>query len=49
VYNEDVYLIGIGIPKVSLLFHLFRKDGIKIEKIPVDASQAVQFLERRIK
>lgn len=49
VYNEDVYLIGVGIPKVSLLFHLLRKDGIKIKKIPVDTSEAVQFLERRMK
>ncbi|MCW3976050.1 MAG: ATP-binding cassette domain-containing protein [Candidatus Bathyarchaeota archaeon] len=49
VYNEDVYLIGVGIPKVSLLFHLLRKDGIEIKKIPVDTSEAVQFLERRMK
>jgi energy-coupling factor transporter ATP-binding protein EcfA2 len=49
VYNEDVYLIGVGIPKVSLLFHLLRKDGIKIKKIPVDISEAVQILERRMK
>ena len=29
VYNDTARLIGIGLPKVTLLFHLLRKDGIQ--------------------
>jgi len=48
VYNEDVYLLGIGIPKISLLFHLLRKDGIRIERIPVSLKEAVDELRKKL-
>ncbi len=49
VYNEDTYLLGVGIPKISLLFYLLRKDGIGIKKIPIDVPEAVQELGKLIK
>lgn len=48
VYNEDVYLLGIGIPKISLLFHFLRKDGFHISKIPVDLEEAVRELRKKL-
>lgn len=48
VYNEDTYLMGIGIPKVTLLLHLLRKDGIRIKKIPVYLEDAIEILRKRL-
>jgi len=39
-------LIGIGVPKVALLFHLLRQDGLQIEKIPVTVEEAEKELRR---
>ena len=46
VYNEEAHLIGIGVPKVSLLFHLLRHDGVKIEKMPVTVEEGAEELRR---
>jgi len=46
VYNEEAHLIGIGLPKVTLLFHLLRHDGIETEKIPVTVEQGAEELRR---
>ena len=48
VYNEDVHLMGVGIPKVSLLFHLLRRDGIHMGRIPVNLKEAVNELRKRL-
>lgn len=39
VYNDDARLIGIGLPKVTMLFHLLRKDGFEAEN-PITVEQA---------
>jgi len=40
VYGRQARLIGIGVPKVTLLFHLLKQDGVEIEKIPVTVEEA---------
>jgi len=40
VYGKQAHLIGIGVPKVTLLFHLLKQDGVEIEKIPVTVEEA---------
>jgi len=35
VYNKHAYLLGVGIPRVSLLFILLKEDGINFKKIPI--------------
>jgi len=46
VYGKEAHLIGIGVPKVALLFHLLRQDGLQIEKIPVTVEEAEKELRR---
>jgi energy-coupling factor transporter ATP-binding protein EcfA2 len=48
VYNEDMYLLGVGIPRIALLFYLLKKDGIKIKKVPVYLEDAVDILRKRL-
>lgn len=41
VYNDTARLIGIGLPKVTMLFHLLRKDGFQAgNPITVDEAAA---------
>jgi energy-coupling factor transporter ATP-binding protein EcfA2 len=46
VYGAQAHLIGIGVPKVTLLFHLLKQDGLKIDKIPVTVEEAEGELRR---
>lgn len=46
VYGKQAHLIGIGVPKVTLLFHLLKQDGIEIGKIPVTVEEAEEELRR---
>jgi len=46
VYGKQAHLIGIGVPKVTLLFHLLKQDGVKIGKIPVTVEEAEEELRR---
>ncbi len=46
VYTEEAHLIGIGIPKVTLLFHLLKRDGIAIKKMPVTIEEGAEELRR---
>ncbi len=39
VYNDTARLIGIGLPKVTMLFHLLRKDGIEVGN-PITVEEA---------
>jgi len=48
VYGEKAYLIGVGLPKVSMLFHLLRKDGFSFTEVPITADDASKELRRRL-
>jgi energy-coupling factor transport system ATP-binding protein len=39
VYNDEARLIGIGLPKVTMLFHLLRKDGFDVDN-PITVEEA---------
>jgi energy-coupling factor transporter ATP-binding protein EcfA2 len=40
VFNDQARLIGIGLPKVTLLFHLLRSDGFMQTRNPVTVEEA---------
>ncbi|WP_455369020.1 energy-coupling factor ABC transporter ATP-binding protein [[Eubacterium] cellulosolvens] len=40
VYSEEAKLLGVGIPKVSMLFNLLRKDGYNLGETPVTIEEA---------
>jgi energy-coupling factor transporter ATP-binding protein EcfA2 len=46
VYNDQARLIGIGLPRVTMLFHLLRRDGIPVSKNPFTVEQAAEELGR---
>ena len=46
VFNDQARLIGIGLPKVTLLFHLLRSDGFKTTRNPVTVEEASTDLRR---
>ena len=46
VYGEQAHLIGIGVPKVTLLFNLLRRDGVTVGRVPVTVEEAKEELGR---
>jgi energy-coupling factor transporter ATPase len=46
VYSEEVKLLGVGIPKVSMLFNLLRKDGYDLGETPVTIEEASQKIRK---
>ena len=46
VYNERAYLIGIGIPRITLLGQLLKKDGLPIPNVPLTVDDASATLRR---
>jgi energy-coupling factor transporter ATP-binding protein EcfA2 len=46
VFNDQARLIGIGLPKVTLLFHLLRSDGLALARNPVTVEEASADLRR---
>jgi energy-coupling factor transport system ATP-binding protein len=46
VYDDQARLIGIGLPRVTMLFHLLRRDGIPVSKNPFTVEQAAEELGR---
>ncbi len=48
VYGEQAWLIGVGVPKVTMLFRLLRKDGISLESIPITVEDAAKELRRKL-
>jgi len=46
VYGDQARLIGIGLPKVTTLFHLLRRDGFPIATNPITVEQASSELRR---
>jgi len=45
VYNDEARLIGIGLPKVTMLFHLLRRDGFGVGN-PITVEDASAELRR---
>ena len=47
-YGENARLIGIGLPRVTMLFHLLRRDGFPITTNPITVEEASAELRRLI-
>ncbi len=45
-YGEDARLIGIGLPRVTMLFHLLRRDGFPTTTNPITVEQASAEIRR---
>jgi len=45
VYNDQARLIGIGLPRVTMLFHLLRSDGINLRN-PITVEEASDELRK---
>jgi len=45
-YGEQARLIGIGLPKVTTLFHMLRRDGIPLRTNPITVEQASEELSK---
>lgn len=48
VYGEQAELIGIGVPKVTLLFRMLKQDGIDVRGTPVTVEEGAKQLRRII-
>ena len=46
VYDEPARLFGIGLPKITTLFHLLKRDGIHVPINPITVTQASEALRR---
>ncbi|MBS7622524.1 ATP-binding cassette domain-containing protein [Candidatus Bathyarchaeota archaeon] len=49
VYGEEAKLIGVGIPKISMLFNLLRQDGFDMGETPVSVEEATERLRSYLK
>jgi len=49
VYDDEARLIGIGLPKITTLFHLLRSDGFPVKTNPITVEQASNELRRMLK
>jgi energy-coupling factor transporter ATP-binding protein EcfA2 len=48
VYDDEARLIGIGLPKITTLFHLLRSDGFPVKTNPITVEQASNELRRML-
>jgi len=48
VYGEHARLIGIGLPRVTTLFNLLQRDGIRFPETPTTVEEAVDVLRRML-
>jgi energy-coupling factor transporter ATP-binding protein EcfA2 len=46
IYGDTARLIGIGLPRVTMLFHLLRRDGFPVKTNPITVEQASEELRR---
>ena len=46
IFDERARLIGIGLPRVTMLFHLLRRDGFPLPKNPITVQEAADELGR---
>ncbi len=48
VYGEEARLIGIGLPRVTMLFHLLRKSGVNLQANPITVEEAAAELRKQL-
>ena len=48
VYGERARLIGIGLPRVTTLFNLLQRDGIRFAETPTTVDEAVDVLRKML-
>ena len=48
VYGEQARLIGIGLPRVTTLFHLLRKEGLEFSQTPTTVDEAAIELRKML-
>jgi energy-coupling factor transporter ATP-binding protein EcfA2 len=48
VYGEHARLIGIGLPRVTALFNLLQRDGIRFTETPTTVDEAVDVLRKML-
>jgi len=48
VYNDQARLIGIGLPKITTLFHMLRRDGFPLASNPITVEQASKQLRKAL-
>ncbi len=48
VYGERARLIGIGLPRVTALFNLLQRDGIRFAETPTTVDEAVDVLRKML-
>jgi energy-coupling factor transporter ATP-binding protein EcfA2 len=48
VYGEHARLIGIGLPRVTALFNLLQRDGIRFAETPTTVDEAVDVLRKML-
>jgi energy-coupling factor transport system ATP-binding protein len=48
VYGEQARLIGIGLPRVTALFNLLRKDGLEFSHTPTSVDEAASELRKML-
>ena len=48
VYGEQARLIGIGLPRVTTLFNLLQRDGIRFAETPTTVDEAVDVLRKML-
>lgn len=46
IYSDEARLIGIGLPRVTMLFHLLRLDGFPVAGNPFTVEQALEEMRR---
>jgi energy-coupling factor transporter ATP-binding protein EcfA2 len=49
IYSDEARLIGIGLPRVTMLFHLLRLDGFHVSSNPITVEQASEEMRRLLK
>lgn len=49
VLSEEAYLLGVGLPKVTFLFHQLKQEGFNFTIVPVTIEEAAKELRRFIK
>jgi energy-coupling factor transporter ATPase len=48
VYGERARLIGIGLPRVTMLFNLLQRDGLEFPQTPTTVDEAVDVLRKML-
>jgi energy-coupling factor transport system ATP-binding protein len=48
--SEETRLIGVGVPKATRLYHMLKKDGVKLGSgtVPLSSDEMANLLRRRI-